>query len=98
MDCFAFPIKFSSGRVQSLTYGSYEYYRQMLTLSILTELGEHPITPDFGIFDPSFIPVEPNDFILNAARFIPEIEITGINVENKIDGSINVEFSFKTKA
>lgn len=91
-------MKFNAGRVATLTQGSYEYYRQMLTLSILTELGEHPITPDFGIFDPTFIPVEPNDFILTAARFMPEIEILSINVNNTSSGSIDVDFSFKVKA
>lgn len=61
---------------------------------MLTEPGEHPITPDFGVYDPSFIPVEPENFILNAARFVPEVEIRNINPTLNQDGSVSVEFSF----
>ena len=97
MDCFSFPIKFSSGRLKTLTEGSYEYYRQILTLALLTEGGEHPITPDFGVLDPTFISIEPIDFILTAARFLPEVEILGVNPSLSEDGSMNVEFDFRLR-
>jgi hypothetical protein len=97
MDCFSFPIKFSSGRLKTLTQGDYNYYRQILTLALLTEVGEHPITPDFGVLDPTFISIEPIDFVLNAARFLPEVEILGINPSLTEDGSMNVEFDFRLR-
>lgn len=97
MDCLAFPIKFSAGRVKTLPMGSFEYYRQILSMSILTEVGEHPITPDFGVLDPSFISIEPVDFILNAARFLPEVEITNINPTFRNDGGLSVEFDFRLR-
>ena len=94
MDCLKFPIKFTAGSINTLQQGSVEYYRQVLTLSILTENGEHPITPDFGIFDPSFTSMEPIDFVINAARFIPEVEILNFNPTQTNDGSFNIEFDF----
>lgn len=94
MDCLAFPIKFTESGLKRLEEGSYDYYKQILTISILTEPGEHPITPDFGVYDPSFIPIEPENFILNAARFVPEIEVKNINPSINSDGSVSVEFSF----
>lgn len=97
MDCLSFPIKFSSGQIKTLQRGSFEYYRQILTLSILTEIGEHPITPDFGVLDPAFISIEPADFILNAARYLPEVEITNINPNLRNDGSLSVEFDFRVR-
>lgn len=97
MDSIAFPIKFTESGLKTLKMGSYDYYKQILTISLLTEQGEHPITPDFGVFDPTFIPVEPEDFILNAARFVPEVEISNINPTRNNDGSLNVEFSFKVR-
>lgn len=97
MDCLSFPIKFSAGTIKTLPQGSYEYYRQILTLSILTEVGEHPITPDFGVLDPTFISIEPIDFILNSARFLPEVEITNMNPSLRQDGSMNVEFDFRVR-
>lgn len=64
---------------------------------MLTEPGEHPITPDFGVYDPSFIPVEPENFILNAARFVPEVEIRDVNPSFSQDGGVSVEFSFNLR-
>jgi hypothetical protein len=94
MDCLSFPIKFNYDGLARLADGSYDYFKQMLTISMLTEPGEHPLTPDFGVYDPSFIPVEPENFILNAARFIPEVEIKDIIPLQKEDGGLSVQFSF----
>ena len=94
MDSLSFPIKFTNDGLQRLPEGSFDFFKQILTISMLTEPGEHPITPDFGVYDPSFIPVEPENFILNAARFVPEVEIRNINPALNPDGSMNVEFSF----
>lgn len=98
MDSLAFPIKFNYDGLARLEEGTEDYYKQILTISLLTEPGEHPITPDFGVFDPTFIPIEPEDFILNAARFVPEVEIENINPQLSSDsGGINVEFSFRIR-
>jgi hypothetical protein len=94
MDSLSFPIKFTDDGLKRLSEGSFDYFKQILTISILTEPGEHPITPDFGVYDPSFIPIEPENFILNAARFVPEVGITNINPSVNADGGISVEFSF----
>jgi hypothetical protein len=97
MDCLSFPIKFTNDGLKRLPEGSFDYFKQILTISMLTEPGEHPITPDFGVYDPSFIPVEPENFILNAARFVPEVEIRNINPSLNEDGSVSVEFSFELR-
>lgn len=97
MDCLSFPIKFTPDGLKRLQEGSYDYYKQILTISMLTEPGEHPITPEFGVYDPSFIPVEPENFILNAARFVPEVEIRDVNPSFSQDGGVNVEFSFNLR-
>ena len=97
MDCFSFPIKFSGGRIKTLPQGSYDYYRQILTLALLTEVGEHPLTPDFGVLDPTFMTIEPLDFVLNAARFVPEVQVTSVVPSLRQDGSLNVEFDFQIR-
>lgn len=96
MDSLEFPIKFEQKGIRVLQEGSYDYFKQMLTISLLTEPGEHPITPEFGVLDPSFTPIEPADFVLNAARFIPEVEIITITPSvDKNDGGLIVDFSFR---
>ena len=97
MDCLSFPIKFTDTGLKRMEEGSFEFYKQILTISLLTEPGEHPITPEFGVLDPSFNPIEPEDFIINAARFVPEVDITGINPSFTANGGLSVEFSFKLR-
>jgi hypothetical protein len=97
MDCLSFPIKFNYDGLSRLTEGSYDYFKQILTISLLTEPGEHPITPDFGVYDPSFIPIEPENFIINAARFVPEVDITDIVPSQGKDGGLSVQFSFNLR-
>lgn len=97
MDCLSFPIKFNHDGLARLAEGSYDYFKQILTISLLTEPGEHPITPDFGVYDPSFIAVEPENFILNAARFVPEVEIRDIVPSQNQNGGLSVQFSFNLR-
>jgi hypothetical protein len=96
MDTFEFPMTFEQNGIKKLEEGSYDYFKQMLTISLLTEPGEHPLTPEFGVLDPSFMPIEPADFVLNAAKFIPEVEIITINPSiDSSNGGIVVDFSFR---
>jgi hypothetical protein len=97
MDCLSFPVKFNHDGLARLAEGSYDYFKQILTISLLTEPGEHPITPDFGVYDPSFITVEPENFILNAARFVPEVEIRDIVPSQNQNGGLSVQFSFNLR-
>jgi hypothetical protein len=36
-------------------------------------------------------------FVLNAARFVPEVQITDLNTNLDIDGTVNATFSFIVK-
>jgi hypothetical protein len=93
MDTIKFPIKFDSRGVQKLVDGTYDYYSQLLTVALLTEPQTHPFTPRFGVSDPTFTTIDKGLFVLNASRFVPEIEITSLNVSEDI-GTVNVQFSF----
>ena len=96
MDCLAFPIKFDPYGLVKLEEGTYDYFKQLLTVSLLTEPGEHPLTPDYGVLDSTFMPVEPADFILNAAKYVPEVEVVDISpIFSDITGALSVEFSFR---
>jgi hypothetical protein len=79
MDSLAFPIKFDSTGIKKHRDGTIDYYSQLLSICMLTEPGTHPMTPQFGAFDPVFQEVDKNVFVLNAAQFVPEITITNIN-------------------
>jgi len=93
MNTIKFPIKFNASGVQKLVDGTYDYYSQLLTVALLTEPNTHPFTPRFGVTDPTFTTIDKGLFVLNAARFVPEVEITSLNI-TEADGTINVQFTF----
>jgi hypothetical protein len=93
MNTIKFPIKFNASGVQKLVDGTYDYYSQLLTVALLTEPNTHPFTPRFGVTDPTFTTIDKGLFVLNAARFVPEVEITSLNITED-DGTINVQFTF----
>lgn len=96
MDMMQFPIRFDSTGIKKLTDGSQDFYSQLLTIALLTEPMTHPFTPQFGANDPAFRAIDKGLFVLNAARFVPEVRITNlINDVNESTGETNVTFSFE---
>ena len=98
MDMIKFPCQFGSDGFKILKEGTEDYYAQLLSIAVLTEPRTHIFSPKFGVLDPSFRGVDKGLFVLTAARFVPEVEITGL--ETSIDegsGTMKVDFSFKVK-
>lgn len=94
MDTIAFPIKFEASGLTMLQEGSTPYYSQLLSMAVLTEPNRHPLTPEYGIFDPTFRAVDKGQFVVQAARFVPEVVITNIEVDVAEDEDINVSIGF----
>jgi len=93
-----FPISFTetTGGFQELYSGQDEYYKQILAVTARTEPGTHPLTPDFGVQDPTFKTIDRGQFLFHAGRYVPEIQI--ISVETSIDegngeNTVTVHFS-----
>lgn len=98
MDSIKFPISFSSsGGLERLEDETDDYYKQILSISCLTEPDSLPLTPDFGVFDPTFNSVEKGTFILHASHFVPEVEIEGIDSFTDDEGQNLVSFSFRRR-
>lgn len=97
MDTIKFPIQFDSTGLAKLREGGSDYYKQLLTLSVLTEPGRHPLTPSFGINDPTFTTLDKGQFVIQAARYVPEVIITGIDAEVSAEEEISVVFGFKVR-
>ena len=97
MDAIKFPIKFDSSGISKLTDGSDEYYSQLLTIAVLTEPQTLPFSPKFGVYDQSFRGLDKGLFLLNAARFVPEVQIIDLNTNLDSDGTVNATFSFIVK-
>lgn len=97
MPCIKFPIEFDSSGLAKLDEGTVGYYSQLLSVCMLTEPGTHPMSPQFGSYDPSFSVIDKSIFVLNASQFVPEVTITNIDISNKdqSSGASRVSVSFE---
>lgn len=97
MDTLKFPITFSSDTrsMVRLREGSDEYIKQLLSICLLTEPFVLPLTPDFGTADPSFSTVSPEQLMIVANKFIPEIRIEGVSSTATDDSGVtSVKFVY----
>lgn len=99
MATIKFPIEFrSDGGLVVLEEGGTDYYRQLLAFTALTEPGTHPYTPSFGVYDPSFRALDRGAFMMQAARFIPEIVITSVTgVVDQNEGRTALKVAFERR-
>lgn len=96
MDTLKFPLSFSKNReISKVTEGTDDYIRQMLSVCILTEPFILPLTPDFGVADPSFSTLSPATLMLNVAKYIPEVSLVAVDsLLDESAGTIKVRFIY----
>jgi len=97
MDTLKFPLTFSKDtrELAKLTDGTDEFIKQIISVCILTEPFILPLTPDFGTADPAFSVISPEQLMLAASKFIPEVSIVAVNSQFEEDtGSVNVKFIY----
>jgi len=97
MDTIAFPIKFDSTGLAKHREGTDDYYKHLLSLAILSEPRRHPFSPNFGINDPAFTVFDKGGFVTQAARYVPEVIITGVATEVNPEEEIAVVFGFRMR-
>jgi len=97
MDAMKFPLQFDANGLVRDVDGTDDYYKQLLSICTLTEPQSLPLTPDFGIWDPTFNGVEKGAFVLHASRFVPEVEIESVESAINDEGENIVNFSFRRR-
>lgn len=98
MDCLKFPLSYEATGFTKLVDGSDDYYKQLLSICARTEPGVSPLFPDFGVLDPTLMVADKGQFIINAARFVPEIEIGTVETLFSNDGEVSISFSFTRRS
>lgn len=97
MDTLKFPIRFRQGEVEKLTEGNDDFYAQLLALSLQIVPGELPLTPQFGVEDPTFSPALTRDLAFTAGAFIPEIIVDTAQIVTDETGVSRVNLSFRQR-
>lgn len=96
METIKFPISFTADRqVVKLVKGTEEYINQIISMCILTEPFILPLTPDFGVSDPTFATISPAQLIIAVNKYIPEVTI--VNMSSSMEqesGLVNIQFVY----
>ena len=96
MDAIKFPLRFDTDKqIAKLREGTDDYIRQLISFCILTEPFVLPLSPDFGVADPSFSTVSPERLMLAANKFVPEVTIVAVETNiDDADGRVAVKFIY----
>ena len=97
MDTIKLPIEYDNSGFKKIADGTDEYYKQLLSITARTEPQVLPITPQFGVFDPTFSTIDRGQFLVQAARHIPEIRLLSIEINEGNQGSRDVAFTYSRR-
>ena len=75
----AFPVEFRNGTFVVHSDIDDAYYTQLLTMALGFQPDELPLNPNFGTSDPTFTNISRATIVEKAAKYVPEILITGIS-------------------
>lgn len=97
MTTLKFPLEYDdNGSLVVVEDDTDEFYAQLLSLCVMTEPNTHPFSPQFGVSDPTFRDINRGLFMIQAARFFPQIEITSADIQmNEATGNTNLRVSFR---
>lgn len=97
MDTFKFPVRFRQKGVEKIEEGTDEYYSHLLALAIQIIPGELPLSPQYGVQDPTFSADLTRDLAFTAGAYIPEIIIDTANINPSETGLTQVDISFRQR-
>ena len=92
----AFPLRFDvDGRAVTLVQGADAHCAQQISQFIQTRPRELPLALGYGIEDPAFTGIDPNELALGLGQYHPSLRIEDITMSTKMEGTvaINVKFS-----
>lgn len=93
----AFPFRIlSDGSVASVEHRSNEEAAQLLVALTMTQRGELPLAPHFGMNDPTFGTPDPGEIAASAAVFLPDVFIQDIRVTDpNAEGKVRLEIDYR---
>jgi hypothetical protein len=97
MDTIKLPIEYDNSGFKKLADDSDEYYKQLLSVTARTEPRVHPITPQFGVFDPTFNSIDRGQFMIHASRYVPEIRLLSVETNDSNEGNRDVAFTYSRR-
>lgn len=67
-----------------------EYYAEEITQMVATRVGERPLVPGFGIADPTFSYLDPNELAIKCGTYAIPVRIVDVETQIVGDGKQDV--------
>lgn len=94
MDALAFPFRFVAQRAVRVDDASEYFAAQMIAAAVRTQLGELPITVDFGSKDSAFSSFDEGNLLRTISQYTDNIIIDSISKKIKPNQTVSVEIEF----
>jgi phage baseplate assembly protein W len=94
MDAFAYPFRFSGGRVVKVDDQSDAYAAQIIAGVLKTGKGELLLNPVYGTEAIEFSSMDVAGLIHTVSAYHPTIRIDSINQEIQSDGTVKISVEF----
>lgn len=95
MDGFSFPFRFVNQRALKISTSSDAYKAQLIAAAIYTQIGELPLTPDFGSRIAAFSSLDMGDFLVTLASYVQDVSITSIEQTMNSDQTVSLSIQYK---
>ena len=97
MDTIALPFRIAGGELVKTREQSDEQYALLLTTIMLTEPGEFILNPNFGVDSPTFDSEQTENFVLQAAQYVPEISVRSAKPVVNDAGRVDIQVAFEQR-
>jgi phage baseplate assembly protein W len=83
-----------NGEVATVDQGSDQANAEQLAVLCLTEIGERPMAPGFGITDPAFVVLDPSQVAAGIQTYGPDVTLSDVRIQYESEATQLVEIDF----
>jgi len=83
-----------NGSVVTRPDNTAEYYAEEITQLVTTRSGERPLVPQFGLDDPTFSFVDPQELAIKCDKFLIPVRILDVSTKQITDGQQDALVTF----
>lgn len=95
MELLSHPLRLlPNGEIATVTQDGDAANAEHLATLCLTEIGERPLEPGFGITDPTFTGFEPGEVVAGVDLYGPDVAISDVRSRFETDATQLVELDF----
>jgi phage baseplate assembly protein W len=84
-----------NGSIATVEQTSDQANAEQVAILILTEIGERPLVPGFGVVDPAFSTLDPAELAAGLTAYGPDVRVTDVRIKPESDSTQLVEVDFE---